>query len=97
MEYIIKPYNSRIVLPKRGYFKKGDSGEDIELIASFLAFNFLGFESVLKIKVDSMLGSYFGSNLESWIKQFQRITGLTVDGCVGSKTLSKMREYGLNA
>lgn len=97
MEYIIKPYNSRIVLPKRGYFKKGDSGEDIALISSFLAFNFLGFETVLKIKVDSMLGDYFGSNLEAWIKQFQKINGLQVDGYVGSKTLSKMREYGLNA
>ena len=94
MEYIIKPSNKKIVLPKRGYYTKGDSGEDISLISSFLAFNFLGFESKTKVKVDDMLGDYFGNNLVVWIKYFQKINNLETDGNVGPITLNKMREYG---
>ena len=95
--YIIKPTKKKISLPKRGYFKRGDSGEDISIIASFLAFNFLGYEYKLKIKVDSMLGDVFGKNLESWIKLFQTNNGLKADGYIGSITLNKMREYGLDS
>lgn len=97
MEYIIKSTDRRIVLPQRGYYKLGDHGEDISIISSFLAFNFLGFESKLKVKVDNMLGDYFGNNLCEWIKEFQRINNLQADGNIGPITLDRLRKYGLNA
>lgn len=97
MEYIIKPTNKKIQLPSRGYYKLGDSGEDIAIISSFLAFNFLGFESLLNVKVDNMLGDYFGNNLLAWIKQFQKINDLVQDGNIGSITLDKLRKYGLDS
>lgn len=95
MEYIITPTNKKILLPERGYFTKGDSGEDISIISSFLAFNFLGYEFKTKISVDDMLGDYFGNNLLVWIKEFQKNNNLEVDGNIGPITLKKMREYGL--
>lgn len=96
MEYIIYPTNEKINLPKRGYFQKGDSGNEILIISSFLAFNFMGYEKKLGVKIDDMLGSYFGKNLEAWVKEFQRNNKLSDDGCIGSITLNKLREYGLS-
>lgn len=97
MEYIIIPNNKKVSLPQRGYFKLGDQGEDIAIISSFLAFNFLGFEYKTNIKVDNVLGDYFGSNLYAWIKEFQRINNLEQDGNIGPKTLEKLRSYGLDS
>lgn len=97
MEYIIKPTNNKIVLPSRNYFKIGDSGESIAIISSFLACNFMGYERKINVPIDKMLGDYFGVNLESWIKEFQRNNNLTPDGCIGPITLAKLREYGLDA
>ena len=97
MEYKIIPTNKKITLPKRGYYTKGDSGEDIEIISSFLAYNFLGYEKKLNVKIDDMLGNYFGNNLTAWIKYFQKQNELETDGSVGVKTLAKLREYGLDA
>lgn len=94
MEYIIIPTKDKIYLPQRGYFKKGDSGKEIEIISSFLAINFMGIEEKIGIKIENMLGSYFGTNLEKWIKEFQRVNDLKIDGCIGSITLNKMKEYG---
>ena len=59
MEYIIIPTKDKIYLPQRGYFKKGDSGKEIEIISSFLAINFMGIEEKIGIKIENMLGSYF--------------------------------------
>ena len=97
MEYIIYPTKEKIVLPEKGYFIKGDSGTPILIISSFLAFNFLGYEAKTGIKVDDMLGEYFGKNLEVWIKKFQEDNGLVPDGGIGKLTLAKLREYGLKA
>lgn len=96
MNYIIKPTNSKIVLPSHNYFMKGDTGESIEIISSFLACNFMGYESKINVPIEKMLGDYFGSNLESWVKEFQRNNNLTPDGCIGPITLNKMKEYGLD-
>ena len=96
MNYIIYPTNEKITLPKRGYFKKGDAGSDILIISTFLATSFIGYESKTKVKIDDMLGNYFGDNLEIWIKLFQKNNDLEVDGCIGKITLNKMKEYGLN-
>ena len=97
MEYRVIPTTKKITLPKKGYYIKGDSGEDIEIIASFLVFNFLGYEKKLNVKIEDVLGGYFGDNLTKWVKEFQRQNGLTPDGGIGKITLSKLREYGLDA
>ena len=97
MNYITYPTSKKISLPSRGYYTKGDKSEDIAIISSFLAYNFLGFEYKTKVKIDSILGDYFGNNLEVWIKQFQKCMGLLVDGNIGSKTFAKLREYGLDS
>ena len=96
MNYIITPNTKTVGLPKKGYFSKGDEGIEIEIISSFLAMNFLGYEYKTKVKVDEMLGQYFGRNLEAWVKQFQENNNLQVDGCIGNITLNKLKEYGLN-
>lgn len=97
MEYIIYKTNEKINLTSKGYLTKGDKGTSILIISSFLATNFMGYETKTKIKIDDMLGDYFGSNLEGWVKEFQRNNNLKADGCIGSITLNKLREYGLNA
>ena len=96
MDYIIKPTTVKIVLPKRGYFSVGDTGAYIAIISSFLAMNFMGFEYKIKVSIDDMLGEVFGKNLEAWVKEFQRITKIEIDGKIGPITLNKLREYGLN-
>lgn len=97
MNYIITPNIKKVELPSKGYFTKGDEGIDIEIISSFLAINFLGYEYKTKVKVDDMLGQYFGKNLEAWIMEFQKNNNLNPDGSIGSLTLNKLKEYGLNA
>lgn len=97
MEYIIKPSSKKIQLPKRGYYTKGDSSEDIAIISSFLAFNFLGIESKIKVSIDDMLGDYFGNNLKAWVIEFQKLNNLEQDGNIGPITLNKLREYGLES
>lgn len=97
MEYRIIPTNKKITLPQKGYYIKGDSGEDIGIIASFMVFNFLGYEKKLNVKIEDVLGDYFGDNLTKWVKEFQRENGLKVDGGIGKLTLGKLREYGLDA
>lgn len=94
MNYIFYPTNEHVVFPERGYFKKGDKGTSILLISSFLAFNFLGYESKTGVAIDEMLGEYFGPKLEIWIKEFQRENDLSVDGGIGPITYNKMKEYG---
>lgn len=96
MEYIITITNKGITLPSRGYFQKGDSGDDIAVISSFLALNFMGYEDKINVKIEDMLGYYFGKNLEAWVKEFQRENNLKDDGCIGKITLGKLREFGLS-
>lgn len=67
-------------LPERGYFKKGDSGDNISAIDEFLA--------------SQVKGSYFGDFTEACVKVFQNQNGLKADGCIGPKTLEKMKEKG---
>ena len=97
MEYIIYPTNEKIKLPSRGYFTKGDKGTSITIISSFLAANFMAYESKTGVKIDAMLGEIFGNNLIAWVKLFQKNNGLEQDGNIGPITLNKLREYGLNA
>ena len=95
MNYIIYPSTEKITLPKRGYFTKGDKGVSIAIISSFLAANFMGYESKTGVKIENMLGEIFGNNLIAWVKLFQKNNGLEQDGNIGPITLNKMKEYGL--
>lgn len=97
MEYIIYPTNERIKFPSRGYFKVGDKGTSIQIISSFLACNFMGYETITGVKIQDMLGNTFGQNLRAWIVFFQKSNGLEPDGNIGEPDIQKLREYGLNA
>ncbi len=97
MEYIVYPTNEKIKFPPRGYFIVGDKGTSIQIISSFLAWNFMGYETKTGVKIQDMLGDYFGNNLKTWIVFFQKSNGLLPDGNIGEPDIQKLREYGLNA
>lgn len=67
-------------LPPRGYFKKGDSGKNVEKICAFLS--------------NLVKGDYFGDYAVSCTKVFQKQNGLEADGNIGPLTLKKMKEKG---
>ena len=67
-------------LPTRGYFKKGDSGKNVEKICDFLS--------------NYVKGSYFGDYAVACTKVFQKQNGLEADGNIGPITLAKMKEKG---
>ena len=75
-------------LPSRGYFKKGDVSENVGKIAKFMRKNFPSYTS------EKALGNTYGDNLIKAVKEFQKRTGLKVDGYFGEKTLKKLEEYG---
>lgn len=75
-------------LGERGYFKLGDKHPNVGKIASFMRKTFPSYTST------KALGNLYGSNLIASIKEFQRRTNLTPDGCVGKLTLAKLVEYG---
>lgn len=74
--------------PAHGYFKKGDTHENVSKIASFMRKTFPSYTS------EKALGNYYGDNLIKSIKEFQRRTGLTPDGCTGPQTLKMLEKYG---
>lgn len=88
-------YNPRVIkkieLPTRGYFKKGDRGEDVTLINQWL------YERYGNKKV---LGELYGNNTIKYVKAFQtqaKKDGTyddNIDGCIGKKTLQAMRKAG---
>ena len=67
-------------LPSRGWFQKGDQGENVEKICAFFA--------------DKVKGNYYGDYVESCVKVFQKKNNLEVDGCIGPITLNKMKDNG---
>lgn len=73
-------YSSSSFLPPRGYFKKGDSGKNVEKICDFLS--------------TFVKGDYFGDYAVACTKAFQRQNGLESDGNIGPLTLAKMEEKG---
>ena len=73
-------YSSSNFLPPRGYFKKGDSGPNIEKICAFLS--------------NYVKGDYFGDYAVACTKVFQKQNGLESDGNIGPLTLKKMKEKG---
>lgn len=75
-------------LGERGYFKLGDKHPNVGKIASFMRKTFPSYTK------KAALGNLYGPNLIASIKEFQRRTNLTPDGCTGPKTLAKLVEYG---
>lgn len=80
--------SSSSFLPARGYIKLGDKSENISKLATFMRKTFPSYTPA------SALGPVYGKNLCNAIKEFQRRTNLTPDGCVGKLTLAKLVQYG---
>lgn len=90
----IEPVKSETFLPERGYFKRGDTGENVEKINDFFYKVFPGYAKTLNRDEEDVKGGLFGENTEAWVKEFQRRTGLEQDGCIGPITLAEMKEFG---
>lgn len=93
IEYI-EPVKDDNFFPSKGYFKKGDSGKNIERINDFYYKVFPTYAETLKRDKEDVKGGYFGENTEAWTKEFQRRTGLEQDGCIGPITLAMMKKFG---
>ena len=81
-------------LPARGYFKKGDKGENVEKINAFYYRVFPSYAKALNRNKENVKGDLFGENSVAWTKEFQRRTGLEVDGYFGPLTLAELKKYG---
>lgn len=100
----IKTEEKESFFPDRGYFKRGDTHENIGKICYFFAENFYGYYYKgfrAKEKAHSVLdGNYFGPYCEKWTKVFQKNAKEegnyddVIDGCIGPKTLQALKEYG---
>lgn len=75
-------------LPARGYFKYGDTHENIGKIATWMRKNYPLYTPV------TALGNYFGKNLLGAVKEYQRRRGLEQDGNIGPLTLADMVKCG---
>jgi hypothetical protein len=74
--------------PKKGYWTYGDTHENVGKIAEFMYKTFPAYTN------KKALGNYYGKNIQTSIKEFQKRTGLERDGSVGPKTLAKLEKYG---
>lgn len=74
--------------PLKGYFSKGDVSPNVGKIAKFMYENFPSYTS------KKALGNIYGANLIKAVKEFQKRTGLEVDGNFGPLTLAELEEYG---
>lgn len=75
-------------LPARGYFKYGDTHENIGKIATWMRKNYPLYTPV------TALGNYFGKNLLGAVKEYQKRRGLEQDGNIGPLTLADMVKCG---
>ena len=81
-------------LPSRGYFKKGDTGKNVEKINDFYYKAFPSYATTLKRNKENLKGNLFGENTLAWTKEFQKRTGLKADGYIGEITLAELEKYG---
>ena len=97
-----KKTSSEPFLSKKGYLKKGDSGQSVEKICKFMHDTFSKYGKWLKLDNEKILGNYFGPILESYIKEFQKRAKAekkyndAIDGCIGPKTLAALKYYGFH-
>lgn len=80
LKFIEYKQSSPSFLPPRGWFTKGDSGENVKKICAWFC--------------TKVQGDFFGDYLEACVKVFQKQNGLEADGNIGRITLSKMEEQG---
>lgn len=71
-------------LPERGYFKRGDSGENVKLLQRFLK-----WAIEYSIDIDGELG---GETVRA-IMTFERLVGLDQDGHFGKKCLKAAKKF----
>lgn len=71
-------------LPSRGYFKKGDKGTEVKNLQKFL-----NWALDLKLGVDGIIGN----KTINAVKEFQKITGIKVDGLFGKDCLAKAKTF----
>ena len=90
----IEPVKSETFLPERGYFKRGDTGENVEKINDFFYKVFPGYAKTLNRDEEDVKGGLFGENTEAWVNEFKRRTGLTRNGRIDAVTLAKMKKFG---
>ena len=81
-------------LPDRGYFQKGDKGENVRKINDFYYKMFPAYAEPLGRNVENVKGDLFGENSEAWTKEFQKRTGLEQDGNIGPITLAELAKFG---
>lgn len=74
--------------PSKGYWREGDCDARIGRLAQFMRSKFPSYTPA------SALGNYYGKNLKSAIREFQRRTGLQADGNTGPITYAKLKTYG---
>lgn len=75
-------------LPARGYFKPGDTSDNVKKISTFMRKAFPSYTSAKAVS------NKFNSYLTSSIKEFQRRTKLEADGFIGPITLAELKKYG---
>lgn len=88
-------------LPKRGYWKYGDSSKEIGKICKFYADKFYGYFCKNKTEAHKLLdGDYFGKNCLKWTKEFQKrckqegLYNDKIDGNIGPKTIQCLKRFG---
>ena len=74
----IKPSSN--FLPPRGYFTKGDTGENVKKIDAWFC--------------TKVQGDFYGDYTCAVVKEFQKQNGLEQDSNIGPLTLAKMKEQG---
>ena len=74
--------------PLKGYFSKGDVSPNVGKIAKFMYATFPSYTS------KKALGNIYGANLIKAVKEFQKRTGLEVDGNFGQLTLAELETFG---
>lgn len=73
-------YTKESFLPAKGYFKKGDSGKNVEKICDWYS--------------NKVKGDYYGDYVEACVKVYQKQHNLEADGCIGPITLASMEKDG---
>ena len=82
--------------PPPAIYKVGSTGAVVTQIQVFLRNTFPAYRNYVTYMTGKLLvvDANFGGQTESWVKEFQKRTGLTRDGIVGPLTFNKMRQYG---
>lgn len=78
-------------LPSKGYWGKGDCDERIGELAEFMRKTFPAYTNA------AALGNYYGPNIMSAIKEFQKRVGMKskdCDGNTGPLTYDKLKQFG---